>query len=521
VSVSNTTTQLVHAPQVTDITEEDNGNRLFLKVFLLDDSINAAKWRIKSDSIAKHIEKFVGRPFILTKEHYHPIEFEQVPIDYQDTNNTVGRLLQAQEKYRIGTIRKVERSLNPSQAAYGTTWNAYVEITDKAAVEAARKGFIPRYVSASVFRLNPNESPQETTDYEPLHLASVDHPAYGIHKAGVRGSCNGDLIRCSAQLAQASSLINSDVYSSLVNSNTSERLVNLTDNNAEHQQQQPTTVTPSNQTGTTAAATSDNNVVAANPSPTQSQSLPPQPTQLPQQPQQQQQQPQQQLRQITGNTAPFEVQKVEPTTKQAEQQQQPLQPQNLVQEMAKLMTNYEALLHEVNDLKTFKQTAQQTEEQNRTQIKKSKIESAIPADYADSPEERTKAIDSLMKLSDGPELDYVLQRFVTPVANISPCALAKMQTEQAEQKGVEQAAAANGKKDKASFMRAKRVTDYASTSSSNNNNNRQVKKPAAVAQAAAATDGGNNNNTIDLNRLRRICSMTDIVSNTSFEGGRF
>ena len=244
--------QQVHAPQVTDITTDNN--KLFLKVFLLDDSINAAKWRIKSDSIPKHIEKFVGRPFLLTKEHYHPLEFEHVPIDYNDVPATVSRLLAAQEQYRIGTIRKVERSLNPSQAAYGATWNAYVELTDPAVVNAAKRGMLPRFVSASVFRLNPNECPQETTDYEPLHLASVDNPAYGIHKAGVRGSCDGDLISCSLKLAQAS------VYSSLVNSGTSERLVNLTNDNAVQQQEQ-SNVTQS-QTGIPPASnqqTSDNN----------------------------------------------------------------------------------------------------------------------------------------------------------------------------------------------------------------------------------------------------------------------
>lgn len=455
-------TQQVHPSQIVDITQDDK-NGYYLKVFLVDDSINAAKWRIKTDYIPKHIDKFVGRPFILTKEHYHPLEFDSLNIDYNDVPSTVNKLLETQDKYKIGTIRKVERSINPAQAAYGATWNAYVEITDPVAIQAFKNGYTPRYVSASIFRLNQNESPQETTDFEPLHLAAVDNPAYGVHKAGVRGACQGNLGKCSKQLAQAS-----EGYSSFVNSNPTERTVNLTNDNAE-QQQQPT-VTQSNQTGMTQPA--DN---AQSP---QSQSQPilqPQP---------------QTIRPVSGNTAPFEVQKQEqPQPKPIVEQPTPQpQPQNLVQDMANLMTKYEALLNEVNDLKAFKQTTQKTEEETKTATKRTKIENAIPADYAGSPEERTKAIENLMKISDGPELDYFLQKFVTPLT-IKP---------------VEQASEQN----KTAFMRAKRVTDYATTT------NKPTNKKA-VAQASVNPDQ------IDLTRLRRICSMTDIVSNTSTQGGRF
>lgn len=463
-------TQDVHPSQIVDITQDDS-NGYYLKVFLVDDSINGAKWRIKTDYIPKHIDKFVGKPFILTKEHYHPLEFENVSIDYNDVPGTVSRLLDIQDKYKIGTIRKVERSINPAQAAYGATWNAYVEITDPTAIQAFKSGYTPRYVSASVFRLNQHESPQETTDFEPLHLAAVDNPAYGIHKAGVRGTCNGNLTKCSKQLAQASW-----GYSSFVNSNTSERVVNLSTDNAEPSQQQQPNVTQSTP-GIPSTTTTDN--VVSLPQQQQSQSSQPSQPQI--------------IRPVQGNTAPFEVQKQEqpkPVEQQPQPQPQPQQ-QNLVQDMANLMTKYEALLNEVNDLKAFKQTTQKTEEENKTATKRTKIENAIPADYAGSPEERTKAIENLMKISDGPELDYFLQKFVTPL-------VAKPVQE-----------AANEQNKPTSFMRAKRVTDYASTTKPNNN-----KKAVAQASLPSADQ-------IDLSRLRRICSMTDIVSNTSVQGGRF
>jgi hypothetical protein len=96
----------------------------------------------------------------------------------------------------------------------------------------------------------------------------------------------------------------------------------------------------------------------------------------------------------------------------------------------------------------------------------------------------------LMKMPDGPELDYFLQKFVTPVT--AP-----------KDKPVQEAS------NKTSFMRAKRVTDYAQTT-------KTPKQKGSVQQAAT-----NSPDNLDLSRLRRICSMTDIVSNTSNSGGAF
>ena len=465
----------VHPSQIVDITEGDN--KYFLKVFLVDDSINAAKWRIKTESIPKHIEKFVGRPFILTKEHYHPLEFDSVPIDYNDTQGTVKRLLAAQAPYEIGTIRKVERSINPAQAAFGATWNAYVEITDPVAIQAFKNGYTPRYVSASVFRLNQDESPLETSDYEPLHLAAVDNPAYGIHKAGVRGTCTGNLPKCSKQLQQAAAEKLREVangYSSLVNSEPTQLTINLSTSNAETSQQlQPNVAQSPTGTPSSTNATDNNNNTPSNTAP------------------QSQPQPQPIVQPVSGNTAPFEVRKIEPTASIVEQPKPTTTNTSTINDMAALMTKYEALLNRVNELETFKQTSLKTEEEKQIAAKRSKIESAIPANYADSPEERTKAIESLMKFSDGPELEYILQKFVAPVAMPKPA-----------EGGVQEAS----DKKPSSFMRAKRVTDYAAT-----------QKKSSVQQASVQNGTGD----VDLTRLRRICSMTDIVSNSSNSGGHF
>ena len=87
------------------------------------------------------------------------------------------------------------------------------------------------------------------------------------------------------------------------------------------------------------------------------------------------------MRPVSGNAAPFEVPKVEQSQQQQpEKFQVPTTTQDhIVQEMAKLMTEYKTLLHEVNELKTFKETTQKTEEENKTATKRSKIENVIPA----------------------------------------------------------------------------------------------------------------------------------------------
>lgn len=481
---------------------------------MLDDSVNQANWGIKTEYIAKHINRFVGRPFILTADRNHPPEFYgAIREDYNDLPGTINRYLHAQEKYRIGTIKKVEPfpdtgigsaatagsttssnsalrdSLAPSSSAnHQRGWFAYIEITDPVAISAFKAGHIPKYVSPTVFRLNHEEKPDQTTDFEPLHLAAVDRPAYGFDKAGIRGSCYGDVVTCSNQLQQASpgivpdcgfcirgtleGLTNRFTNSSFVNSRVKQGS-DLTENNA-------------------------NSVPAAQaaPAPTDTQK------------QEQQQQPTQQQSQqapiepnTSGSGQPFTVTKAEPARQQQQQQQQQeevkekkeastgaesKQDQDKDKEITKqskkiedveLRKAFDELRAEVKALNAYKQDQEKNASDRRNAELRAKIEKAIPENYADSAEERGKVVEKLMKYGD--DLDYFLEKFVTPTVNASNPAN-KTRTQQ--------------------LQKSTKLADYGSVKTSN------------VQQAAAPTTQ------FDLNKMRRIVAMSDIVGN-SVRGG--
>lgn len=496
-------------PRVVDVFEDKNG-KLFLKTFLIDDSINGAKWRIAKDYISKHIEKFVGRPFILTQNRYHPSEFDTVHADYNDVQGTIGRLLQAQEKYRIGTIRKVEPVANSSSVsqASSSTWAAYIEITDPAAITAFRAGYIPKYVSPSIFRLNKNESPEITTDYEPLHLAAVDHPAYGIHKAGIKGSCEGDLVKCSNQLAQASTAAEAVAVSTPDCGFCIKGALEGFSNSYTSSADSSYLTFPINQASDKLTDNSVNESVPA-----------PQPTaQTQEQPAQQQSQQTQPTQappitpNNTGTGQPFQrvliteekKDEIKPAKGNKEGQVGVTGTENNSNtdkgkdEVASLKATVEALLNKVNDLESFKKTSEKTQAEKKTAEKKSKIEKAIPENYANSSsEERTKAIDSLMKYSDGPELDYILEKFVTP----SVAQPNNNNKKEGERRGIKQASEITTR------TAAKKLTDFTDSTKGNNNS-------TGVSQASADF-------TMDMRRIARIVSISDIVANSRGGGGSF
>lgn len=473
---------------VSDVFEQ-NG-KLYLKTFLIDDSVNQANWGVRSEYIAKHINRFVGRPFILTAHRNHPYEFYgAIREDYNDLPGTINRYLHAQEKYRIGTIKKVEprpsstssieaagesRASSSLPAVSDNAWFAYIEITDPVAISAFKAGNIPKYVSPTIFRLSHSDKPEETTDFEPLHLAAVDIPAYGFDKAGIRGSCEGDLVKCSSQLSQASASIEdcgfcikgtlegfANRYSSFVKSGLN-NATDLTENKI------------------------DSVPAAQNPAPTD--------TQKQEQSSQQQSQPQTPIEpNKTGEGQPFT--KVEPVIekpKEEPKKEQPRQetgaekekesnnnnkPTKPSPEVTELSQQLQALLEEVKGLKSYKETQEKTARDVKDAARRSKIEAAIPENYANSAEERKKAVDVLMKYDKDEELEYVLNSFVAPTIN-----------------------AAN--KPRAVPPRSNKLTDYGTAKANTN-----------VQQGSTAQP------TADIEKMRRIVAMSDIVGNASAGGG--
>lgn len=177
--------------EVTDVIHK-NG-KLFLKTFLIDDTLNKLGWKMDPNYIDKYINTAIGRPAILNQIHFHPLEFNHIK------SGSIASYIQAQEPYRIGTIKQ----LFPSSIPHN--YSALIEITDPRIVKAYEDGSlkIPKYVSPAVYELNPSLTNKEIQDYEFLHLAFVDEPAYGTVKANVKGDCHGTEQTCMNHLAQA------------------------------------------------------------------------------------------------------------------------------------------------------------------------------------------------------------------------------------------------------------------------------------------------------------------------------
>lgn len=494
--------------QVSNVFEQ-NG-KLFLKTFLIDDSVNGAKWGIVNEYIPKHIDKFVGRPFILTQTRTHPPEFYgAIREDYNDIQGTINRYLRAQEKYRIGTIRKVESSTgvisasSPSSSSLGANknsgWVAYVEITDPAAIQAFKSGHVPKYVSPTVFRLKHEDPPDATTDFEPLHLAAVDVPAYSIEKAGIRGSCTGDLVTCSKQLAQASLSPTATAIEDcgFCVKGTLEGFQNqfhLNSSFVDSGVKQASELTENNDN---ASVPAQQNAPA--------QQVDTQKQEQSQQPQQtQQQQPTQTTPPIEPNTTgtgqPFTLGKVEPkkeekaeseSTKKdagAESTKDKQSKNSTGSEVSELNKTVQAMLEELKELKSYKQNQEQIERSNKDAARRAKIESAIPENYADSPDERKKAVETLMHYSNDEQLDYVLKTFVAPTVT----ARSRAQPKSPLKTGIRNAS-------QQQQQQSKQLTDFGTATAT----------AAGVQQASTA---GAAPAPADMHRMEQICSMSDLVT---------
>ena len=171
-----------HASQFKIIEE---GDKLFIKSFLVDSSINANNWAVTEQALRKNISTFIGKPIILTEEFDHP-----------DAGEDGDKLLQIQEDFRIGTILDIG-----IEEQSGKGW-VVAEITDKNAMNILSQAGI-NFVSPSIVfgkdDLDKENGVDIVTNFEGAHLAVVKDPAYGMQKAQIKGQCRGG-IECLSQL---------------------------------------------------------------------------------------------------------------------------------------------------------------------------------------------------------------------------------------------------------------------------------------------------------------------------------
>ena len=164
----------------------ENEDKLFIKFFLLDASINLNTWGVTRQAMLKGLKTFIGKPFVLTPDYGHP------------TASSGDDLLIQQEKYRVGDIIDVGIDTK-SDKAYGVA-----EITNQQAKDIIKNGDV-NFVSPSIVFNDGSEVADRDgnsiiTEFEGAHVAGVAEPAYGIDKAEIKGKCIGSKESCDLTL---------------------------------------------------------------------------------------------------------------------------------------------------------------------------------------------------------------------------------------------------------------------------------------------------------------------------------
>jgi len=161
------------------------GEKFFIKTFLVDSSINSNRWAVTEQALRENIASFIGKPIILTPDFGHP------KAESGDT------LLQDQEPYRVGNIIDIG-----IDEVTGKGW-AIAEITKKSVIEMLTDTGIS-FVSPSIIfgeeDLIMQDGVEIATKFEGAHLAIVKDPAYGVQKAQIKGTCQGTSGTCLSQL---------------------------------------------------------------------------------------------------------------------------------------------------------------------------------------------------------------------------------------------------------------------------------------------------------------------------------
>lgn len=420
--------QVLVAPQVTDAFQQNE--RYYVKLFLIDDSTNKNKWGIKSEYLGKHIDKFKGKPLLLTPDIWHPHEFDHYQEDPTNPQKNIEEYRRLQEPYIIGNI--IEIGKNIKQGSTSLEYNALVEITNEKAIEQFKQGRLPLYVSPSIYRLNTQDADDSIGDYEPIHVAIVDAPAYGTHKANIRGQCAGTQGTCSKLLAQAGvscvtktlSQIKNIFNATQMNSSFSNKMDNsnvkiMVDENQNNQVSDNVTVT---------TTTPDGNQVV-------------------EQKQQEQVQKSENRSPINPPVSPIPEPKAINPPGSEEQREESEESEAEAKLKAKYDAKFAELESKLNKLNEFQSNLEKKAQETAALAKRTKIDSALPKDYAGSNEAREEAISKFMNIPDA-ELEFVLNNFVAE----TPCS-----------KAVKQAG-----------FRAPRVSDFIAEKETNNKNVKQA-----------------------------------------------
>jgi len=185
-------------PQITDYFQKNGKD--YIKVFLINSSTTGHKdgthWRVTSDSIAASLAKSKGRPFIVMP--YETPDGHTVSLSrFRSASEEKQHLLDISWPNAAGYL--VDTDGKPDDS--GNYWG-YFELTDKRVIDAFKNGYGPKFVSPEIIQNNLDEPKTAISDWELIHVAAVDIPAFG-HVAKVKAHCNGEQSECLTRLRNA------------------------------------------------------------------------------------------------------------------------------------------------------------------------------------------------------------------------------------------------------------------------------------------------------------------------------
>ena len=165
----------------------------YAKYWLLNaKQTNGNGWGIASHTAKENMQKFIGRPLVVTSSKWHGASvygeaYEHPFIPTDDLN----QIFAHQEQFRVGNIVEVGEK--------NGDYYATIEMLPKFASYS-----LPPFCSPAIYQLDAQEHEGSISKWEALHLAALDeNPAYGARIALLKGTCVGTAQSCSVQFKSA------------------------------------------------------------------------------------------------------------------------------------------------------------------------------------------------------------------------------------------------------------------------------------------------------------------------------
>ena len=176
------------------LSEYKGAKGFYIKTFLLDDTKNLRKWRVNDDAAVKRIIPTYLKPEYFGKTAPAIMRMD----DFAHPEPKEGEsMLVMQEPSRVGDMVDVG-----FDEATHRAWQVS-RIDDKVAQDKILSGEV-RYVSPSLRVVKEHYDADGTGVVDEgigNHIALVKSPAYGVHKAQIKGICQDNHENCMAQLA--------------------------------------------------------------------------------------------------------------------------------------------------------------------------------------------------------------------------------------------------------------------------------------------------------------------------------